>query len=1057
MSKQNKMYLGLTILFLSLIVSPILPLTVGVSSKNSPVENSPPTVYDVENLLSNFEKTKIGEEQLYLIYFDSESSLNEFISHHSVEMVFRGLEGVVIKTDSAMVDKLSETYSFITKNNIFRIENKPRNYVTRNSYTSDIKTSVATQSSAAQIGVTQMWDLGFKGQGTTIGIFDTGIYEQHPDFIFPNGTSRVIASEGFVKTIYGNEENKTNTPGSHGTGVAGYAAGGGILNSNNIGMAPEAWLLDADLDESPESTLDMTVLGEIAAINWALENGVDIINRSYGPSKNFELYYWNMLLDPNEVICYYTIRRAIEKGVLFVHSAGNSGAGEYKIDASNLVNEISVGASDESMTSRATYSSTGPTWGTNSIAPDVIAPGTEIATTSSSGGYFVSTGTSQSSPHVAGGAAVLLSAMRAEGLDVNPGTLKAALMASAYAIYPDIPWEIGTGQINVYNAYQLLMNSTKIGNHPIVGATNPRNLSTYIPGNYPIPRLSQGMYYEAAHLTFVSSEMKNVTVNVIGNISEILSFKEQILVNKSYGAMEFQIQDLSSGLLSEAYSHDLVFCYNVSSNATLGNYTGTIVFKVNDTTILESPFSFEVFPSKKRILFHTRTAASFPYNSLGEFRDLVFYLSKENIVLNEYKGTITNDILESYDFTWIIASNRTYKQYFVDPFFYYLNHKVKDTPFSESEEIALLDYVKKGGSLLLTPVSTPIGIENLLNKWGIYTKEIKPITGGAPGIISHFSTVGKSTDYIDISGSFFEVKGSATPLAYLNKRENIVMASYDYPLGGRVLVLSGPAFVTNRGYSNSISSLETHNDRVLKDMLQWLSTDVQLFGTYEITGDSEVLVSLHASNNGTINNSANIKGKMIDKSSSTETNITDLIPKSGNNGWYNFTMSLAQGLTIFNFTWGSDFIAFEIITDHNPPIIGISGMANNSYLYKTEEIFIYFDDLESGIDKYEAYLTIDGEKVGFNGPKENKTHSGYYIEKKLYPENYKAGTHILKITVQDLAANSVTISFVFIRGSPPSDSTNTSKSPGFELGIIIVSFIWTVFAVHLVKKKIRRD
>ncbi|MHA1972724.1 MAG: S8 family peptidase, partial [Candidatus Hodarchaeales archaeon] len=996
MLERNKMYLALTIIFLSLLVSPMLQVTSGVSTEKSPIENPPPTRHDVKKLLSNFEKTKIGDEQLYLIYFNSESSMNEFISQYSVEMIFRGLEGVVIKTDLPTLEKLSETCPFITLDNIFKIKTKPRGYVVRDSYSSDIKPSIMTKSSAAAIGLTQMWDLGFKGQGTTIGIFDSGIYEQHPDFSFPNGTSRIIASEGFVKTIYGNSKNKTNTPESHGTGVAGYAAGGGILVENNMGMAPEAWLLDADMSEASDNTIEATVLGEIAAINWALENGVDVINRSYGPT-NYELAYWNFLLDPNERIGYYTIRRAIEKGVLFVHSAGNSGAGGYKIDCTNLVDEMSVGASDEQMSSRASYSSTGPVWGTNSMAPDVVAPGTQIATTSPTGGYFTSQGTSQSSPHVAGAAAVLLGAMRSEGLDVNPGTLKAALMASAYAIYPYEPWEIGTGQINVYEAYQLLMNASKIGNHPIIGVTNPKNLSTYIPGTYPIPKLLQGMYYEAVHLTFVSSEMKNVTINVVGNISEILSFKEQVLINKSNGGMTFQIQDLESGLLSDTYSHDLVFCYNVSSNATLGSYSGHIEFRVNDTIILQQPFSFDVSPALQRVLLHTRNVAYFPYNSLGEFRNLNYYLSQEGIVLNDNKKPITEDLLSSYDITWIIASNRTYREYYVGGIYYWIDYKTRDTVFSNSEKEALLNHTKNGGSVLITPISTPIGLEELMNEWGIFTKDIMPKISGDPGTIVHSTPVGKNIDYIDVSGSYFTTVGSSLPLAYHNKRENVVMASYDYPTGGRVIVLSGPEFISNRGYMNEISSfVETHNDVILKDMFKWLTSERQLFGTYTVT-ENNIEIALHASNNGVIDNSATILGEKTILGETTPTNLTSSIPTTGNNGWYNFSVPIEQGLLVFNFSWGSEFVSFEIITDNISPVIGISGMQNNSYLYKTEELLIYFDDFESGINPYEVSFTIDGNKIGFNGPKLNKTHSGYYIEKKLYPESYEAGTHLLKV------------------------------------------------------------
>ncbi len=1050
MPKMITIELQLTLLLLIMIISPCISIGFVKTNESRSDIPTPPTTDDINRLVSRFISVKSESEQLYLIYFNTDQDLKQFTEKYPVEIIFRGLKGVVIYTTPKTIDSLVKESRVVTQSNIFHIRKSPRNMVLHHSPPTTITPYIQTEATAAKIGVTQMWGLGFKGQGVTIGIFDTGVFAGHPDFSFPNGTSRILGSQSFINTIYGNSENKTNTPDFHGTGVAGFAAGGGINDSSKKGMAPESWLLDADMDETSDSSLETTVLGEIAAINWAIENGVDIINRSYGPTDP-ETGTWNMLLDPNERIGYYTIRRAIENGVLFVHSAGNLGGGDYRIDGTNLIDEISVGATGESMVSRAIYSSTGPVWGTNAMGPDVVAPGTNIPTTSPEGGYFTTDGTSQSSPHVAGAAAVLLSAMRQEGLEVNPGTLKASLMGTAMPIISDNPWEHGTGQINVYNAYLALMNATKINNHPIYAATNPLNISNYVPGTYPIPNLLQGMVYKSAHFTFVSSEMENVSVTIEGNISNYLNIKEQVLVNYTGNGLRYSIQDLNNGLLSKAYSHDLILSFDVPNDTPIGQYSGRIVFKVNDTILLDFPYLFTIGLASKQVLLHTRTTADFAYNSLGDFRNMIFDLSKKGIVLNENKAYLTTSLLNEYDVIWLVASNITYKEYYVDSFFYYLDYKNRNSLINATEQETIKDYVKKGGALLLSPISTPLGMESLLKDWGIFTNEITPSIGITPATIQHLSPIGSSADYFDVSGSFFSIENPAMALAYHNRRSNIAMASYDYPLGGRIVVTSGSIFISNRGYLNEISTFETHNDLILQEIFTWLQAKDQLFGTYELV-DETISISLHVSQNGTINNSAYIEGVVHDPSRSLTTNISDLIPNFGVNGWYNFSTSIDQGIRIFNFSWNSEYVGFEIITDTTPPIIGVKGMENNSYLYKTEEIIFWFDDYESGIDQFQAFMQIDGEKTGFNGPKANKTHSGFYIEKNLYPENFESGSHIIKLTVQDLAGNPKSINFVFIRGYPPKSTTSQKSSPGFEW-ILLLSVMVCVILLPSLKSE----
>jgi subtilisin family serine protease len=1006
------------------------------------VQYNTPTPQDVNQLVNEVHSSLITKkENLFLIYFDNTFNFEEFIDVNPTKMIFKGLRGVIIQGTTSRIAEIIEENEFLSDENVHPVYSSNTKKVTRsNSDKIDFnRYSIQTALTADKIGVSDLWNLGYKGQNATIGIFDTGVNSSHSDFYFPNGTSRVIAEECFIKTQYGNDENQSHEPESHGTGVAGFAAGGGIQNPSYIGMAPESLILSADLDNSEGTNMEFTSLGEIAAINWAIENGVDVINKSYGPE--LDEGYLAIYYEPYERMMLATLQQATKQGVIFTHSAGNAGSGGYTIDPTNYIHEISVGATDDTGSIRASYSSTGPVYGTNSVGPDVVAPGGSdgIVTTAVNGGYFTTTGTSQSAPHVAGAVAVLLSAMRDQGLDVNPGTIKAALMNSAYSVgISEDPWSYGAGQINASAAYELLMSTQKIRNHPIVGATNPRNLSIYEPGNYPdflFPNILVGTISNNYHMSFVSSESTNVSITSSGNISTILSFSEQVLANFS-STMKFVQNELDDGILSDYYSHDIVFNIAVPEGTPIGLYTGDIVFKVNATEILRKPFSINVKQSEKKILFYTGNAIDISHTTFRDFSDFTFTLSQGNITVNEEKKELTANILADYDVLWIAAGNRTYQDYSYIPTTGGLLPSTENTIFTETEQELVLEFVDNGGGVILTPYSTPLGCEVLINQWGISTSEIPENIGYAPATLWHANSIGSTFDFVDPSGSFYSTEGFATSLAYQNTRNKVVMASYDDPSGGRVVVMSGSNFISNMRFL-STSTEGIYNDRVAAEIIDWVSNDDQLFGGYQLNGDIMTFY-LHASNNGVLNNTADIFGSKKDMITNSQEDMRDLIPISGTNGWYNFTYTLEdQGIDMFNFTWNSEIIAFEIITDSIPPKINFSRLENNSLIEKNTEILFWFYDSESGVNKHEAKLTIDENPIGFYGPLENKTGNGYYIEKMLLIENYGLGKHELILSIEDLAGNTASLKIVFTV-TPPVITTASKKSPGLEWNFFIV-------------------
>lgn len=83
--------------------------------------------------------------------------------------------------------------------------------------------------SAQLIGAQTAWNLGYNGSGVIVAVLDTGIDPFHPDFYFPNGTSKILANVSFVDYDFDNipDVDVLDNVG-HGTHVASTIAGTGL-------------------------------------------------------------------------------------------------------------------------------------------------------------------------------------------------------------------------------------------------------------------------------------------------------------------------------------------------------------------------------------------------------------------------------------------------------------------------------------------------------------------------------------------------------------------------------------------------------------------------------------------------------------------------------------------------------------------------------------------------------------------------------------------------------------------------------------------------------------
>ncbi len=219
---------------------------------------------------------------------------------------------------------------------------------------------------------------GNNGAGVKVAIIDSGINYNHPDL-----AANYVGGYDFV-----NKDTNPMDDNGHGTHVAGTVAARDN-DTGVVGVAPGASLYGLKVLGANGNGSYSAV---IAALQWSVDNGIQVTNNSYGSSG-----------DPGTTV-KAAFDTAYAAGVLNVAAAGNSGnpagAGNNVIYPAKWASVIAVAATDSS-DKRASWSSTGPD-------VELAAPGVSINSTLKGGGYGTMSGTSMASPHVAGTAALVI-------------------------------------------------------------------------------------------------------------------------------------------------------------------------------------------------------------------------------------------------------------------------------------------------------------------------------------------------------------------------------------------------------------------------------------------------------------------------------------------------------------------------------------------------------------------------------------------------------------------------------------------------------------------------
>lgn len=208
-------------------------------------------------------------------------------------------------------------------------------------------------------------------QKIKIAILDSGIDKNHEDLkdIIKGEFNAIYPGKPIIDEL------------GHGTAVAGIIA----AQNNNIGIvgvSPNVELYSVKiLDRNGSGSVEDFVAG----IEWAIDNNVDIINLSFGISRD-------------KPLLRESIDKAISQGIIIVASGGNTYGDKVDYPAS-YPEVISVTAINKN-NYNASFATKGKI--------DFSAPGVDVPILVPNNKYSVSSGTSLATPHVTGIIALIL-------------------------------------------------------------------------------------------------------------------------------------------------------------------------------------------------------------------------------------------------------------------------------------------------------------------------------------------------------------------------------------------------------------------------------------------------------------------------------------------------------------------------------------------------------------------------------------------------------------------------------------------------------------------------
>lgn len=274
---------------------------------------------------------------------------------------------------------------------------------------------------------------GYTGKGVKIAVLDTGISEESG-----------LKISGGTSTIDGVSSYEDDN--GHGTFVAGII---GAKSKAYKGIAPDASIyavkvMDKDGNGSTKSLAD--------GLDWAIREHMDVINLSLSFPQD------SPAVDD-------LLAKAAEQGITVIVAAGNAGnadgSGDTLAYPAKSPDTITIAAVDSNL-KRADFSGTG-----NQV--EFSAPGVGIVSSSISGKYKISEGTSTAAPFVSGMVAVLKQAYPT----LNADQIRTALQLGAI--------DLGTPGRDPQYGYGLISFDQLIGKNSVIAEATAADSSSNVP------------------------------------------------------------------------------------------------------------------------------------------------------------------------------------------------------------------------------------------------------------------------------------------------------------------------------------------------------------------------------------------------------------------------------------------------------------------------------------------------------------------------------------------------------------------------------------------------
>ena len=287
-------------------------------------------------------------------------------------------------------------------------------------------------------------ELDYSGEGMIVAVLDAGFpsIDTNPGFQKMRDENRILGTYDF-------EARTENVDGTSSHGFVTSSDIGGFLQNEFVGTAPQASFYFFVTEYTPSET-PVEEAWWVEALERSDSLGVDVVNTSLGyrgfDNPNYDHNYED--LDGQTTFSARGANIAFDKGMILVTSAGNGGNSSFPTVGTpgDSPGTLTVGAVNSNGIYVA-FSSIGPTVD-GRVKPDVMAQGVSAAVINTGGNVDFSSGTSFSSPIMAG----VITCLWQSRPEVPNGHIMQIVRESAN-LYNNPTDQMGYGIPNFENAY----------------------------------------------------------------------------------------------------------------------------------------------------------------------------------------------------------------------------------------------------------------------------------------------------------------------------------------------------------------------------------------------------------------------------------------------------------------------------------------------------------------------------------------------------------------------------------------------------------------------------